>query len=101
MSMGAYCALCARRAQNLYTTITKLQSSAQLQQQGALLCFYMSCLHALLSFLVDECVLLCMSLKKGTPFGAMVIHLGPLSSWGFGLAAFQLGIWTGPLCASF
>ena len=26
----------------------------------------------------------------------MVIHWGPLSSWGYGLAPFQLGIWIGP-----
>ena len=39
----------------------------------------MSCWHVLPSFLVHFCVLLCMSLKKGTFFGAMVIHSGPLS----------------------
>ena len=38
----------------------------------------MSCLHALPSFRVHLCVLLCMSLKKGTSFGAMVIHSGTL-----------------------
>ena len=42
-----------------------------------------------------------MSLKKGTPFGAVVIHSGPLSGWGYGPAPFQMGIWIGPLCASY
>ena len=60
----------------------------------------MSCLHALPSFLVHLCGLLCVSLKKGTPFGSMVIHSGPLSNWGYGPAPFQLEIWIGPLCTS-
>ena len=38
----------------------------------------MTCLHAWPSFLVHLCVLLCMSLRKGTRFGAMVIHSGTL-----------------------
>ena len=37
--------------------------------------------------------------RKRYPFGAVVIHSGPLCVWGYGPAPFQLGIWIGPLCA--
>ena len=33
-----------------------------------------TCMHAQPSFRVHLCVLLCLSLKKGTYFSAMVIH---------------------------
>ena len=47
----------------------------------------MSCLHALPSFLVHLCVLLCMSLKNGYPFWCYGDNT-------FG-SPFRLGIWTG------
>ena len=66
----------------------------------------MSYLHALPSFLVHLCVLLrivsyrfvvsTQHLNLDSEYERMVIHSGPLSSWGYGLAPFRLGIWIGP-----
>ena len=60
------------------------------------LCIYTSCLHALPSFLVQLCVLLCILCCS---FMVSIKNLGldvPLSGWGYGLAPFQLDIWTAP-----